>query len=157
MAVINDVAYSFSMIKLTSAALGITDDSSILQGVSAIKWSKSREVKNNYGLGGNVVSRGFGNKVCTGSITMDYNTQQLLKKLGKGSLMDLGEFDLVLSFANAFAGSDWTAETVTLKGCILTEEGIDAKNDDTDITKEFNLNPKKIVTDGESSDSDSSL
>ena len=73
------------------------------------------------------------------------NTVSQLRALA-GSLMDLGEFDLIISFTNAYAGEDWTAETVTLKGCFFNEDGMESKQDDTNITKEFNLNPFDIIT-----------
>lgn len=144
-AIINNVAYSWSMIRITIPALGITEDSTIMQGVSEIKWNKTRKVENNYGLGGNAINRGFGNKVCTASIVMDYNTQNQLRAIA-GSLMDLGEFDLIISFTNAYAGEDWASQTVTLKGCLFNEDGMESKQDDTNITKEFNLNPFDIIT-----------
>ena len=120
MAIINNVAYSWSMITLSSTALGIDEGSTTLEGVSAIKWSKKRKVESNYGMGGRPVSRGFGNITYTASITMDYATQQLLRSV-YGSLLEIGEFDLIISFANPMAGEDWTTTTVTLKGCIFTE------------------------------------
>lgn len=63
-----------------------------------------------------------------------------------GTLSDAYEFDLIISFTNAYAGEDWTAETVTLKGCLFNEDGMESKQDDTNITKEFNLNPFDIIT-----------
>ena len=155
--VINGVAYNWSMVQIASSELaGNTNvNPTILQGVTALKWNKSREVKKNYGLGGNLSSRGFGNRVCTASITMDYNTQVQLRN-GMGSLMDIGQFDLIVSFANPVtdAGENpsldgsgaWTTETVTIKGCIFNEDGMESQNDDDNITKEFDLNPLDIVT-----------
>ena len=146
--VINNVAYSWSMVQLTSS--GLTGSTSanpvILQGVSGIKWNIKKNMKTNYGLGGEPVNRGFGNREYTASITMDYNTQVQLRAL-KGSLMALGEFDLVISFANEMGVDDskWTTETITLKGCLFTEDGMEANQDDTNITKEFDLNPFKII------------
>ena len=96
MAIINNVAYSWSMITLSSTALGIDEGSTTLEGVSAIKWSKKRKVESNYGMGGRPVSRGFGNITYTASITMDYATQQLLRSV-YGSLLEIGEFDLIIS------------------------------------------------------------
>lgn len=144
-AIINNVAYSWSMIRISIPALDISEDSTIMQGVSEIKWNKVRKIENNYGIGGNAINRGFGNKTCTASITMDYNTVSQLRALA-GSLMDLGEFDLIISFTNAYAGADWTTETVTLKGCIFNEDGMESKQDDTNIEKEYNLNPFDIIT-----------
>lgn len=143
MAIINNVAYSWSMITLSSTALGIDEGSTTLEGVSAIKWSKKRKVESNYGMGGRPVSRGFGNITYTASITMDYATQQLLRSV-YGSLLEIGEFDLIISFANPMAGEDWTTTTVTLKGCIFTEDCLESQQDDTNITHEFDLNPFDI-------------
>ena len=110
MAIINNVAYSWSMITLASTALGIEEGSTVLEGVSGIKWSKKRKIEPNYGLGGKPVSRGFGNISYTASITMDYATQQTLRST-YGSLMDIGEFDLIISFTNPMASDDWTTTT----------------------------------------------
>ena len=76
---------------------------------------------------------------------MDYNTVSQLRSLA-GSLMDLCEFDLIISFTNAYAGEDWQADTVTLKGCLFNEDGLESKQDDTNITKEYDLNPFDMIT-----------
>lgn len=144
--IINNVAYSWAMIELTAPALtGSGNNNTLaLQGVTGIKWNKKWNVKTNYGLGGKPVNRGFGNWEYTASITLDYNAQVMLRNL-QGSLTALGEFDLVISFANEFDTKDWTTETVTLRGCLFTEDGMEAAQDDTNITKEFDLNPFDIV------------
>lgn len=144
MAVINNVAYSWSMVKLSSTALGIDDSDLTLAGVSSIKWNKARKIESNYGLGGKPVSRGFGNWTYTASITMDYETQQTLRST-YGSLIDIGEFDLIVSFANEFGSDNWESQTITLKGCVFNEDGMESQQDDTNITKEFDLNPFNIV------------
>lgn len=74
---------------------------------------------------------------------MDYNTQVQLRAL-RGTLRNLGEFDLVISFANDLKADEMFTETVTLKGCYFNEDGMEVSQDDTNITKEFNLNPFKI-------------
>ena len=144
--IVNNVAYSWAMLELTAPALTGSNNpnSVILQGVSGIKWNIKHKVETNYGLGGEPANRGFGNTEYTASITMDYNTQVQLRAL-KGSLMSLGEFDLVLTFANALGTDDWSSESVTLKGCLFNEDGMEAKQDDTNITKDFDLNPFKII------------
>lgn len=143
--IVNNVAYSWSMVQLTASGLTGSANANpiILAGVSAIKWNIEHKVETNYGLGGQPVNRGFGNTVYTASITMDYNTQVQLRAL-KGSLMNLGEFDLVVSFSNDLGSDDWVEETVTLSGCLFNEDGMEVSQDDTNITKEFNLNPFKI-------------
>ena len=154
---VNNIAYNWSMIELKADALG---ESAILNGVSAIKYNKSRKIENNYGYKGKVVSRGYGNEVVSASITIDYATQQQIRGL-RGSLMAVGEFDLIISFANSVAegvleSGDWgdayRTETVTLKGCIFNEDGMESQNDDTNITKEFQLNPFNILISGETTD-----
>lgn len=144
--IINNVAYSWSMVQLTAPSLTGSDstDPIVLSGVSAVKWNIEHKMETNYGLGGQPVSRGFGNTVYTASITMDYNTQVQLRAL-QGSLMNLGEFDLVISFANDLGSDNWVEETITLQGCVFNEDGMEVSQDDTNITKEFNLNPFKIV------------
>lgn len=144
MAVINNVAYSWSLITLSSTALAIDEGSTVLEGVSGIKWSKKRKIESNYGLGGKPVSRGFGNIVYTASMSMDYGTQQLLRST-YGSLQDIGEFDLVISFANPLGSDDWATSTITLKGCIFDEDGFESQQDDVNIVKEFDLHPFDIV------------
>lgn len=143
MAIINNVAYSWSMITLSSTALGIEEGSTVLEGVSGIKWSKKRKIESNYGMGGKPVSRGFGNITYTASITMDYATQQTLRSI-YGSLMSIGEFDLIVSFANPMASDDWTTTTITLKGCIFDEDCLESQQDDVNILHEFSLNPFNI-------------
>lgn len=144
--IVNNVAYSWAMIELTAPALtgSANANPTILQGVSGIKWNIKHKVETNYGLGGEPANRGFGNTEYTASITMDYNTQVQLRAL-KGSLMALGEFDLVISFANSLGTDDWTTETITLKGCLFNEDGMEAQQDDTNLTKELDLNPFKII------------
>lgn len=131
------------MITLSSTALGIEEGSTVLEGVSGIKWSKKRKIESNYGMGGKPVSRGFGNISYTASIVMDYGTQQTLRSV-YGSLMSIGEFDLIVSFANPMASDDWTTTTITLKGCIFDEDCLESQQDDTSITHEFSLNPFDI-------------
>ena len=141
---INNVSYSWSMIELTSSALTGMAGSQILNGVSAIKYSKKQNIKTNYGLGGEPIGRGFGNIECSASITMDYNTQVSIRG-GRASLREIGEFDLTISFGNLVEGQSVTQETVVLKGCIFDEDGFEANQDDTNLTHEFDLHPYKIL------------
>lgn len=117
-----------------------SDSPTILNGVSGIKWNIKQTVETNYGLGGEPVSRGFGNTVYSASITMDYSTQEQLRG-ARGSLRDLGEFDLIISYANSPVEG---AETVTLHGCIFTEDGMEISQNDTNVTREFDLSPFTI-------------
>lgn len=148
---INNVACSWAMIELKATAFGDNSDL-ILSGVTSIKWSRKWKVATNYGLGGKPVSRGFGNWEYTASITMDYNAQSAIRAIavgsgGEASLTALGEFDLVISWASESSdtAAAYLTESVTLKGCVFTEDGMEASQDDTNITKEFDLNPFDIA------------
>ena len=141
---INNVAYSWSMVQLTSAALtGSTSaNPTILAGVVGIKWSRKWHVETNYGLGGKPHTRGFGNWEYSASITMDYNTQVELQKASPdGTLHGLGEFDLLVHFSHP---EDGRAVTTTLKKCIFSEDICEVSQDDTDISAELALNPGDI-------------
>lgn len=152
MSKINNVAYSWSLIQLSCPEL-TGGNNAVLNGVTSISWNKSRNVATNYGLGGKPVNRGFGNYAYSASITFDYNTY--LTILGSHeSIMDIGEFDLIVSFSGQLGSNVDSPEfadthTVTLKGCIFVEEGFDASQDDTSISHSYDLNPFNIqVTPG---------
>lgn len=145
-AVINNVAYSWSMIQLQTNLSGESAASPILVDATAISWGSERKVESLYGLGGQPRKRGFGNVTYEASITLPYGTQiQLRAKSSDGTLLGLGEFNLIVSWVNDLA-QNVTSETVTLAGCLLTQSGFDANQDDTSLTKEFDLHPHRIYT-----------
>lgn len=146
MALINNVAYSWSMIQLQTNLEGESPQSPIFVDCTSIKWNTNRKIENVYGLGGQPRKRGFGNVTYEASITLPYGTQVTLRdKSTDGTLLGLGEFNLIVSWVNDVA-ADITTETVTLAGCILAEGGMDANQDDTSLTKEFDLHPYRIYT-----------
>lgn len=145
-AVINNVAYSWSMIQLQTNLTGESEAAPILVDCTAIKWDANRKIDNIYGLGGQPRKRGFGNVTYEASITLPYGTQNTLReKSADGTLLGLGEFNLIISWVNDVM-ANITSETVTLAGCILAQGGMDASQDDTSLTKEFDLHPYRIYT-----------
>lgn len=143
-AVINNVAYSWSMIQLQTNFAGESADAPIFVDCTAVKWSTERKTESIYGLGGQPRKRGFGNVTYEASITLPYGTQIALRdKSADGTLMGLGEFNLIISWVNDMA-ANVTSETITLAGCLFTESGMDASQDDTSLTHEFNLHPHRI-------------
>lgn len=143
---INNVAYSWSMIQLQTTLVGESPQAPIFVNATSIKWNTERKIDSIYGLGGQPRKRGFGNVTYEASITLDYGTQIALRdQSADGTLLGLGEFNLVVSWVNDVA-ANVTSETVTLAGCILAEGGMDANQDDTSLTKEFNLHPHRIYT-----------
>ena len=144
--VINNVAYSWSMIQLQTTLAGESAASPILVDATSISWNTERKMDSIYGLGGQPRKRGFGNVTYEASITLPFGTQmQLREKSADGTLMGLGEFDLIVSWLNDLA-QNVTSETVTLKGCVLTQSGMDANQDDTSLTRQFDLHPYRIFT-----------
>lgn len=143
---INNVAYSWSMIQLQTNLTGESASAPIFVDCTAISWDTERKVEAIYGLGGQPRKRGFGNVTYQASITLPYSTQiELRSKSSDGTLLGLGEFNLVVSWVNDLAQNAST-ETVTLAGCLLTQSGMSASQDDTSITKEFDLHPHRIYT-----------
>ena len=142
MAKINNVDYSWSMIEINSSN---TILSSVAQYISSIKWNIKRNVKVNYGLKGKPVGRGFGNTEYTASITLNENGLQHLRAACDGNLTALGDFDLIVSWADDMGITDLPlTHTTTLKGCFFNEDGLDASQDSTELTKELDLNPFTI-------------
>lgn len=155
-ALINNVAYSWSMIQLQTNLPGENAQAPIFVDCTSISWSTERNVESIYGLGGQPRKRGFGNVTYEASITLPYSTQiELRSKSKDGTLLGLGEFNLIVSWINDLA-QNVTSETVTLAGCLLTQSGMDANQDDTSLTKEFNLHPHRIYTNAVANNSNQS-
>lgn len=153
---INNVAYSWSMIQLQTSLPNESSQSPIFVDCTSIKWSTERKVESIYGLGGQPRKRGFGNVTYEASITLPFSTQiELRSKSTDNTLLGLGEFNLIVSWVNDLSQSK-ISETVTLAGCLLTQSGMEASQDDTSITKEFDLHPHRIYTNAVASNTNQS-
>lgn len=142
MATINNVDHSWSMIEITSSNTALQ---AVAPYISSIKWNIKRNVKVNYGLKGKPVGRGFGNTEHTASIVLNENGLQHLRAACGGDLIKLGEFDLIVSWVDDMGITDLPVmHTTTLKGCFFNEDGLDANQDSTELTKELDLNPFTI-------------
>lgn len=139
MATINNVDHSWSMIEITSSNKVLE---SVAPYISSIKWNIKRNVKVNYGLKGKPVGRGFGNTEYTASIVLNENGLQHLRAACDGDLIKLGDFDLTVSWMDEMGVAALpVTHTTTLKGCFFNEDGLDASQDSTELTKELDLNP----------------
>lgn len=142
------------MIELTPTS-GVSDfNQTMLLDCTGISWDTNRKVENIYGVGGQPRKRGFGNVEYSASITLPYNTQAAIRAVSPdGTMMGIGEFNLKVSWVNELGNdaalniggkSSNAIEIVTIAGCIFTQGGMDAKQDDTSITKDFDLHPFRI-------------
>lgn len=147
MATINNVEYGWTQIRIASTQLGISEQDSILSGVTAISWNKKRLTERLRGMGGpNFVARGFAGYEMDAEITFRTSTQIALRG-SLDTLLELGQFDLIVSFESEFESEDVVIgnNTVTLKGCLFNEDGVDFKLDDMEAEKSFDLNVMNIV------------
>lgn len=149
MATINNADYSWSMIEVSSSNTVLN---SIAPYISAIKWNTKRNTKVNYGLGGKPIGVGFGNIEYTASITLNYNGLQQLRAAliaagedPEAGLVCLGSFDVIISWIDDLSAGLGTNHTITLKDCFFNEDGLEVNQDDTNLTKELDLNPFRIV------------
>lgn len=144
---INDVEVGWSMISITSTVdLGIGEDSKILSGVTGISWNRKRIKEKKYGLGADPYANGFGNNEYEASITFRTSVQQALR--GQlNTMLELGMFDLTIVFNSEFETQDIPlgSNTIILKNCMITEDGSEFKQGDTDSEKTFELDPMKII------------
>lgn len=142
---INNVAYSWSMVKLKSTLDGDTGgEDGLLIDCTGIEWNTERDAEYIYGLGGQPRKIGFGNVKYSANIDLPHSTQVILrKKSPNGTLMGLGNFDLVVSFCNDLA-QNIDAEAITLKNCLITSGGMSTKQGDTSISHNFDLHPRRI-------------
>lgn len=113
-----------------------------LVGITAVKYDEEQDKENVYGAGNNPVSRGYGNKKSTASITLATSEISALELVApNGNLTDIPPFDVIVSFMN-------TSQPVTthvLKNCEFTKNGRDAKQNDTKLEMEMPLVLSHII------------
>lgn len=121
---INGIAMSWSSIQLSFLGVPLT-------GVTAISYSKKQEKTNNYGIGSDPVSRGYGRKTFEGSITMlGEEWRNIIAAAPDNTITSLPMFDLLILFVNPTTGLEMKT---TLKAVDFTEASFDAKEGDTMI------------------------
>ena len=122
---INGIAVSWSQMQFPFLSVPLT-------GVTAISWSVKQEKTNNYGVGINPVSRGYGRKTYEGSITMlAEEWKNIIAASPTGDITGIPFFDLPILFVNPTTGLEMKH---TLKAVDFTESSFDAKEGDTMIS-----------------------
>src|SRR5438552_11189431 len=68
-------------------------------GITGITYDEEQVKEDNYGAGVNPVSRGYGNKKATASITMYASeVEALMERAPNGNLVDLGVFAVIVQY-----------------------------------------------------------
>lgn len=94
-----------------------------------ISWKVKREKKNNYGLGRNPTSRGYGTKTYEAELEMSLEDVIAIQRtVPSNDLTDVKPFPIVVSWQP----EDGAPVTVTLLYCEFVEFGVDTSNGDTD-------------------------
>jgi len=136
---INGTSYSWSQIEIKFSNLSGT----ALAGVTSIEYQDEQKVEFNFGANDLPTSRGFGNVVASGSITLHMDDIEAIRSLvPSGRLQDLGQFDVIVSFEHP---QESKIVTHTIANCYLNENGVSVSQDDTVIEKQLNLNPSHIL------------
>lgn len=131
MALINGRTYDWEQITLKFSNL-VGD----IYGISAIKYEKSQEKTNHYGIGSKPVSRGHGRETYTGSITIDMNSIEEIKAtLTDGDILSL-QFDVIVAYNHP---TDGFTVVHKLEQCEFLADGVDVNEGDTTIAKEYEL------------------
>jgi hypothetical protein len=125
---INGQAYDWSNIVCT--LLG-----NVAIGISKIDYEVKQDMTDNWGAGINPVSRGFGNRKATASITLYMEEMEALQTLIGGNVQDIPEFDILVQFyTNPLA-----PVTHTLKNCRFTNNFRKINQNDMNVSIECEL------------------
>ena len=126
---INGVAYSWADVRCVIMG-------TLLSGITAIKYDDEQKMQNNYGAGNIPVSRGYGNKESTASITIQSEELEALSTAAPGKrIQDFPPFDIIVSFQP----SSGNIVTHTIKNAQFTTNKRDMKQGDMVIESEIPL------------------
>ena len=127
-ALINGTAYDFTQI-----IFSILDTP--IAGVKAINYTVEQTKENNFGTGNQPVSRGRGAKNPTGSVEISMNDVEALRDVAQdGDLTNIPPFDIVITY-----GNPQNVVTHRLIATEFTNDGVEATQGDTDISRTFDL------------------
>ena len=107
-----------------------------LPGVTSFDFTANQGKFNNKGMGANPVSRSKGDKEFSGSIDMDYDTQNLLSGLSAtGLLIDIPAGVMILSLERADGGK----EIITMGFFEFMGDGLGGSTGDENLTKSIDI------------------
>lgn len=119
---INGTNYSWA--NITVALFGTP-----IYGITKINYKESQVKENNYGLGKQPVSRGYGNVEYEGEIEIYYDELVRITTAFGGKLMDIPWFDMVV----VFGGAGVQVNTLILRAVEFKEESLQANQGDTKL------------------------
>lgn len=130
MALINGVAHAWSNVTFTVAGNTVV-------GISAISYSDTEEIQNNYGSGKFPISRSYGNVQYEGSMTLKMQEVEALQDATEtGRIQDIEEFDVIVSYQPK--GSN-IVRTHILEKCRFTTNNRGLSQGDMEIEVELSL------------------
>lgn len=131
---INGRAYDFTEVVVNILGAPVV-------GVKAITYVTEQEKTNNFGQGNQPVSRGQGAKNASATLDISMNDVEALRDAAPGGdLLSIPSFDITVTFLNL-----QKVVTHVLKNCEFTNDGVEASQGDTDITRTFDLVVSHVV------------
>jgi hypothetical protein len=126
---INGVNYSWANVKLVLFGVPVV-------GITHIEYKKKQKKENNYGMGTEPVSRGYGNKEYEGKITL-YRDEWLaiISAAPSNDPLDIPWFDIQVTFA----GSRVQPALDVLRACEYMDDPFTVAQGDTKIMVEIPL------------------
>jgi len=144
---INSKTYDWRMISLQFDVPGFSQPI-IPTGVTSIKYSQTRDSQWNFGIGGRAISKGFGNTVAEGSITMAAFELQNIKDRMTKEAGDIGIYLQNLPMFNIlviYNFDDGTTKTDVIRNCSFNTDASEVSQNDMFIQVDINLDPSDIL------------
>lgn len=132
---INGTNYSWANVKFVVFGVPVT-------GITKIEYGVKQNKENNYGMGSEPVSRGYGNKEYSAKITIYRDEWQRIINASPGkNPLSIPPFDVQVTFG----GNGVTPQCDTLQACEFLEDPFSVGQGDTKILIDIPLIPAGIV------------
>ncbi|MBR4199238.1 MAG: hypothetical protein IKQ94_10765 [Bacteroidales bacterium] len=108
-----------------------------VNGIKSIDYKDEQEIEAVYGIGQKAIGRGFGQIKHSGSIELERSEVESLRQASDtGRLQDLAPFDIIVQFVPV---DSTVIATHKLLGCIIKDDEVSYKNEDTSNYTTFSL------------------
>jgi len=122
---INGINYSWGNIRLILFGVPIV-------GITKISYKIKQKKENNYGMGYEPISRGYGNKEYEASIEIYTDElKNIIAAAPNREIMEIPPFDIIVQFEDPATGILLTQDI--LRMCEFTENGLDSAQNDTKL------------------------